>query len=352
MLQRASPVRSVFYSMLAITTIIFLGTALNPAQAGLNDGLVAYYPFNGNANDESGNGNNGAVYGAVLTTDWQGNPNKAYDFGTSSNDFYINVPHKSSLQLYKLTISAWMKTPPNYGEFYGISKGPETPYSLATRNGKYWFVVGTSSSAVGVSSTIDADNQWHHITGTYDGQTAILYVDGVKNASLSFPAAALRLETGPLSFGHRASDGLGRFWGSMDEIRIYNRVLSESEVTELYKGSTAAAIKDCNCVGGFIDFVMINDINGNGASENIGLGLDAKGLPLVCVNDTGNGELIKEIPVFAASYYPNSVKISPDADGNGIKEISICATDVGSGSVEIETHDPKTGNFISILGEN
>jgi len=46
----------------------------------LKDGLVAYYPFNGNANDESGNGNNGTVYGATLTTDRFGNTNKAYSF--------------------------------------------------------------------------------------------------------------------------------------------------------------------------------------------------------------------------------------------------------------------------------
>ena len=50
------------------------------AFADLKDGLVAYYPFNGNANDESGNGNNGTVNGATLTTDRFGNTNKAYSF--------------------------------------------------------------------------------------------------------------------------------------------------------------------------------------------------------------------------------------------------------------------------------
>jgi hypothetical protein len=46
----------------------------------LNDGLVAYYPFNGNANDKSGNGNHGTVHGATLTEDRFGNADSAYNF--------------------------------------------------------------------------------------------------------------------------------------------------------------------------------------------------------------------------------------------------------------------------------
>jgi hypothetical protein len=74
---------------------------------GLNDGLVAYYPFNGNAEDESGNGNNGTVDGATLTTDRNGNPNNAYDFSNSS----IIVPDAASLDLgggSGFAISAWV----------------------------------------------------------------------------------------------------------------------------------------------------------------------------------------------------------------------------------------------------
>jgi hypothetical protein len=50
-----------------------------------SDGLVVYYPFNGNANDASGNGNNGAVSGATLTSDKDGNTNKAYEFTVDEN---------------------------------------------------------------------------------------------------------------------------------------------------------------------------------------------------------------------------------------------------------------------------
>ena len=80
------------YIVLAICFI-----TLPQALADLNDGLVAYYPFNGNANDESGNGNDGTVIGATLTADRSGNPDSAYSFN-GVND-YINVPHSSSLNI-------------------------------------------------------------------------------------------------------------------------------------------------------------------------------------------------------------------------------------------------------------
>src|SRR3990167_996949 len=69
-------------------------------------GLVAYYPFNGNTNDESGNGNNGTLYGPTLTTDRFGNPNKAYSFNGTSD--YIRVSDSQSLDIGdSLTITAW-----------------------------------------------------------------------------------------------------------------------------------------------------------------------------------------------------------------------------------------------------
>ena len=78
------------------------------AQAGLNDGLIAFYPFGGNANDVSGNGNNGTVYNAILATNHFGAANTAYDFnGTNS---YIDIPQNSGLNnlTTNFTLSAWI----------------------------------------------------------------------------------------------------------------------------------------------------------------------------------------------------------------------------------------------------
>ncbi|MEI6208835.1 MAG: LamG-like jellyroll fold domain-containing protein [Desulfuromonadales bacterium] len=77
-------------------------------HADITSGLVAYYPFNGNANDVSGNGNNGTVYGATLTTDRFGNANNAYTFDCVGN--YIKTP---PIQKFftdeSVTLSVWFK---------------------------------------------------------------------------------------------------------------------------------------------------------------------------------------------------------------------------------------------------
>ena len=70
--------------VLTVCAVIFLFCGI--ANAKINDGLVAYYPFNGNANDESGNGHNGVVNGAILTSDRFGNANKAYSFAGTDDD--------------------------------------------------------------------------------------------------------------------------------------------------------------------------------------------------------------------------------------------------------------------------
>jgi hypothetical protein len=76
------------------------------------NGLIAWYPFNGNANDESGNGNNGTVNGATLTSDRFGNVEKAYSFDGSGNNIQLgNIPFSSfdNLDGSDFTISLWYK---------------------------------------------------------------------------------------------------------------------------------------------------------------------------------------------------------------------------------------------------
>ena len=92
--------------ILTITTAL-LAYAQAHAQSSLTNGLVAYYPFNGNANDASGNGHNGTVKGAVLTTNRLGNSNAAYYFNGSA---VINVPNSPDFVAYPAqgwTIAAW-----------------------------------------------------------------------------------------------------------------------------------------------------------------------------------------------------------------------------------------------------
>lgn len=90
----------------ALVALAFLTITTNLFAAVTTDGLVAYYPFNGNADDESGNGLDGTVYGASLTTDRYGTANSAYLFNGIDN--YISVDYTPAFQLPVITVSAWV----------------------------------------------------------------------------------------------------------------------------------------------------------------------------------------------------------------------------------------------------
>jgi len=114
-----------FFTILILLSFIGLSSIF--AQIPTS-GLIAHYPFNGNANDISGHGNNGTNFGAILTYDRFGNPNSAYQFdGVSS---YILVPHSPDFQLsYSLTVSLWVRPDAFYLGAYGgnsiLSKGDD-----------------------------------------------------------------------------------------------------------------------------------------------------------------------------------------------------------------------------------
>jgi len=92
--------------ILALTLLAFLTTTTSVFAGVTTDGLVAYYPFNGNADDQSGNGHDGTVYGATLTSDRFGAAGSAYLF--DGIDDYICVDYASAFQLPVITISAWV----------------------------------------------------------------------------------------------------------------------------------------------------------------------------------------------------------------------------------------------------
>jgi len=108
------------FIVFAIFFAIFCLVASN-AHADLTDGLVAYYPFNGNANDESGNGNNGTVYGATLSNDRFGNIDSAYSF--DGVDDYIDIMNSDELNFGEgdFTISSWLKYPSQEGGSHDYS---------------------------------------------------------------------------------------------------------------------------------------------------------------------------------------------------------------------------------------
>ena len=210
----------------------------------ITQGLVAYYPFNGNTNDESGNGNNGTLYGPTLTTDRFGNPNKAYSFNGTSD--YIRVSDSQSLDIGdSLTITAWGYIPaissgrivrkintwgPSSGGYIltGGSSGINTQLQLST-------------NPIGAVTSVTKDtalnlNEWYFIAMTYDGSTVSLFLNGSKIYSEAH-TGAINLNNYDVYIG--SSEGLEFFTGKIDDIRIYNRDLSDTEIQTIYhEGAT------------------------------------------------------------------------------------------------------------------
>jgi hypothetical protein len=129
-------------SILAIAALALLYGAAQ-ANADISAGLTASFPFNGNANDESGNGNNGVVYGAALTADRFGNANSAYAFD-GIND-YMRIADSQSLNITgDLTISAWIRTGTTGRIVFSnmLETSPHDGYSLRIYEGCLCFMSG------------------------------------------------------------------------------------------------------------------------------------------------------------------------------------------------------------------
>ncbi len=216
----------------AIPVIAGLLLSFSPASANadVSAGLAAYYPFSGNANDQSGNGNNGTVFGAVLGADRFGSANSAYSFD-GTND-YVRIPHSESLNITgDLTIGAWIRTGSAGRIIFSNMQetSPHYGYSLRVSwDGNLQFMAGDK---ILLGDTPVNTDRWTHVAATLSGQTATIYIDGVPNVTgtVGIPTSSWLDET----IG--ASDTPYYFWnGSMDEVRVYNRALSSAEIGELY----------------------------------------------------------------------------------------------------------------------
>lgn len=210
----------------------------NNVSGSLTQGLVGYWPFCGNANDESGNGNNGTSNGATLTTDRFGNSNSAYNFSGGSS---VSVP--MTLLLHNLpvrTFSCWFNAngAQNGGRIY------ETTYlngGIAMYNGNVldaFYYNGTYEC--NVTNIIAGNlNEWHNLVYVTDSNTGLgsIYLDGVfidSRNGLPFTSPSNWLNNF-LRFGLGAQGE--SFIGKIDDIGIWNRALTQEEITNLYNAN-------------------------------------------------------------------------------------------------------------------
>jgi hypothetical protein len=198
-------------------------------------GLVAYYPFTGNANDASGNNNHCVVSGAVLTTDRFGNANRAYSFnGTSS--YLISAGNIGIAGALPRTISVWV-----YPQaFPGISSVCGWGKTDVAGGMSFLKLVGSSPlfngnyQDVTASQTVNL-NAWYHICFTYEDGVAKMYINSVFAGSrtVSLNTTDTKFSFG-YEFGGHGPDWNQYFNGKLSDARVYSRALNEQEVLSLY----------------------------------------------------------------------------------------------------------------------
>jgi len=209
------------------------------AQTFLHQGLVAYYPFNGGANDASGFQNNPFTNTATFTADRFGVTNAAVAFDGTEQISYTNAPQIEAIT--NLTVSCWIQYTNGFSGFHGLICKGETDM--------FWngFQIGVSRSHLQVqvdqanftSSARINDGNWHAISVTFDNSNAVvnLYIDGQLDSSFSTPVAVLGV-TSPLNLGVDRF-GTSFYIGTLDEVRLFNRVLTPIEISQLYAVESA-----------------------------------------------------------------------------------------------------------------
>jgi hypothetical protein len=252
-----------------------------------SNGLIGWWPFNGDAKDQSINSNDGTVNGATLVSDRNGNTNSAYSFDGVSN--WIDCGHNADFDFTQgsLTMNCWINTTDLNSDNEIIAKGNscENGYKLITQSGLLRGTCGdiTQSYTENIYQTSIADGVWHLVTYVIeDLKTANtitkLYVDGVLK-STSGPDATTTWTTTTLShlgFGHSNSiPSCAMFYkGLIDDVGMWNRALTQQEITDLFNANTTvtglAPVQKVNMVKVYPNPAndQITVYNGNLASVN------------------------------------------------------------------------------------
>jgi hypothetical protein len=229
-----------------------------PTEGSLKIGLVAQYPFNGNANDESGNGNNGVAHGAALANDRFGKADSVSFDGFSS---YVEVLAGSHFNFpVDMSIALWVK--PNAYNAWGTVMDKSNWNGNSHVGGFAVFATTPNFNTLGCvyvhDTTAEWDgapavlfpvNQWTHLVFVKQNSVSMIFMNGILQSqkTLSFssilPNGDLPLVIGADNFGatNPASNVQHFFSGQIDDIYIYNRALTPNEITELYNdGGTPA----------------------------------------------------------------------------------------------------------------
>jgi len=223
--------------------IVVNGFSQIPSYLSTNS-LVGYWSFNGNANDLSGYGNNAVLNGVTLTKDREGNANSAYHFSNSTD--LITIPSSFYTPLdSNFTISYWLKS--NYSarmDVFNLNDSGlyQTNFNIIVNdiyplssNGvnSFWNSGGANSIASGFAGNY-TNNEWHNILITRNSGIVELFIDGIQTSNTTNYAAIIGLNN-----SITISGSLYPFYGDIDDIVIYERGLTNTEIQNLVFNSNS-----------------------------------------------------------------------------------------------------------------
>lgn len=258
--------------LLLLAMGIGLTTQMIIAQVPSNvptNGLVAYYPFIGNADDATSNGNNGIVNGVALTVDKNGNPNSAYSFNGTSNNIGLSQPFLGGVQVNSFTFFTRFKSigSPANGSAYNIWGKTffwgEVFFGIAPDNTIYFLWANSNNGNTyswGSTTDVILPNTWNDLIITYENSIIKIYLNGVLTNYTTYIQAqggSIISTTSVNAFCNFAQDAnsskigsriafgqTDRFFnGVIDDLGVWNRALTQNEIYSLsYTDTTCSTL--------------------------------------------------------------------------------------------------------------
>ena len=246
-------IKKVFYVFFIFLSCFIISSSVL-AQGSLDEGLVAHWTMNqtdysgSTLLDKTTNANNLTNYSATFTTDRAGTSNRAMNFGARTNTYYLSIANNSSLQIVgNQTISMWLKPA-------DLSAGRQNPYAKAyggegtitqETTGRLNYYYGTAGSnttpyqAFSMTNALD-NNVWAHVVLVRDLTNMRLkwYKNGILTNETTASYSSATASTLPVEIGRGYA---GNYAGLIDDIRVYNRALSDREIAILFNEGICAS---------------------------------------------------------------------------------------------------------------
>lgn len=295
--------RRLCYECLMMSILWMLVTNIAIAQVPTT-GLIGYWPFNGNANDMSGNNNHGILEGQsnypILTTDRFGNANSAYEFGGFYNKNWIHVPNDSTLLLSnQMTVSLWFQQCVFAGmNGYGSYSTTDAGFTIFSKAGDgiaaypgLWISSGINSTTgklnIGSANCNGHPSyylnyevrteyncfdtcEWVHFVSIIDDSVAKIYLNGVLYCdTIISHADYTKANLQDIFIGRMGCSGTiwYPFNGKIDDVLFYNRAITEDEVLQLFGNFYDIHAFDNQII---IDSMFVNyACNENGGSAQV-----------------------------------------------------------------------------------